>query len=105
MAPADIICSVVWAGKTRARAASSAVPSRPTNQPSAISTVLWAATFRTLGAASVRMVGTSGPASIASRRSSGLMAGGAPHAPVQARRVVEKASSREKATMPVATQA
>ena len=65
MAPADIICNVVCAGKTRASAASSAVPSWPTNQPSAISTRLCAETLRTLGAARVRIVGTSGPASIA----------------------------------------
>jgi len=75
MAPADIMPRVIWAGNTRARAASSTVPSWPTNQPSAMLTRLCIATFKTLGAARARMVGTIGPASIICRRSAGLMQG------------------------------
>ena len=73
MAPADIMPSVIWVGKTSARAARSTMPSWPTNQPSEMLTRLCMATFSTLGMARARMVGTIGPASIICRRSAGLM--------------------------------
>ena len=73
MAPADIWPSAIWVGKTRARAARSTMPSWLTNQLSEMLTRLCMATFSTLGAASARMVGTIGPASIMVRRSAGLM--------------------------------
>ena len=75
MAPADIMPSVICAGNTRASAARAAVlPSWPTKKPSATLTRLCIATFSTLGAASARMVGTIGPASIICRRSAGVIA-------------------------------
>ncbi len=73
MAPADIWPSAICAGKIRASAARSRVPSWATNQLSETLTRLCSATFKTLGAASARMVGTIGPASMMFRRSAGLM--------------------------------
>ncbi len=73
MAPADIWPNAIWVGKTRANAARSTMPSWLTNQLSEMLTRLIMATFSTLGAASARMVGTIGPASIMVRRSAGLM--------------------------------
>ena len=73
IAPADIWPSAIWVGKTSARAARSTRPSWPTNQLSEMLTRLCIATFSTLGAARVRMVGTIGPASIICRRSAGFM--------------------------------
>ena len=73
MAPADIWPSAICVGNTRASAARSTMPRWATNQLSEMLTRLCIATFSTLGAAKVRMVGTIGPASIICRRAAGLM--------------------------------
>ena len=73
IAPADIWPSAIWVGNTSASAARSRMPSRPTKKASEMLTRLCIATFSTLGAARVRMVGTIGPLSIICRRSTGVM--------------------------------
>src|SRR5207344_735014 len=52
IAPAEVICSSITSGKTRARPASGSVPSRPTKCVSAIETAVWKAARTRPGAES-----------------------------------------------------
>ena len=68
IAPAEAICSSITSGKTRARPASEAVPSRPTKIVSPTLTAVWNATRTTPGTASRAIVGAMGAASSRSVR-------------------------------------